>query len=97
MIKEIKLDALTNLHEYAYALGHLINDLTETLWFGFILIYLTNINPIDDKNPEFYSGLVMISGEIADALITPFTGYFSDKTKTRFGRRMPWYMAGLVI
>lgn len=93
----MRLDALSTLNEYAYGVGHFINDLTAACWFNFLLIYLTSINPIDSVNPGFYAGLVMLSGQVADGLATPFVGYFSDRTNSRFGKRKPWYATGFVI
>jgi Na+/melibiose symporter-like transporter len=34
----------------------------------------------------------MLSGQISDGFATPIVGYFSDRTKTRFGARKPWYL-----
>ena len=45
--KQYKLDTLTKANEWAYGVGHFINDLTAACWFNFLLIYLKNINPID--------------------------------------------------
>lgn len=39
----------------------------------------------------------MLSGQVADGLATPFVGYFSDRTNSRFGKRKPWYATGFVI
>ena len=39
----------------------------------------------------------MLGGQIADGFTTPLVGYFSDKTKSRFGQRKPWYVAGTII
>ena len=34
----------------------------------------------------------MLSGQVADAIGTPTVGYYSDKTNTRIGKRIPWYI-----
>ena len=39
----------------------------------------------------------MLSGQIADALTTPLVGLLSDKTETRIGKRMPWYIFGTIL
>lgn len=39
----------------------------------------------------------MLSGQIADGLTTPVVGFLSDKTKTRIGKRTPWYIFGTII
>jgi hypothetical protein len=51
-----RLDILTKTNEWAYGVGHFLNDLTAACWFNFLLIYLNSINPIDKENPGFYSG-----------------------------------------
>ena len=38
----------------------------------------------------------MLAGQIADAIANPLVGFFSDKTNTRIGKRMPWYIAGQI-
>jgi len=42
----LEFDALTKTHELAYGVGHFLNDLTATGWINYMLIYLSNINPI---------------------------------------------------
>ncbi len=42
-------------------------------------------------------GLVLFLGRLAEALINPFIGYWSDKTRTRLGRRIPYVLAGTPI
>ena len=39
----------------------------------------------------------ILAGQIADGIATPTVGLFSDKTKTRFGQRKPWYIFGLIL
>jgi len=36
--------------------------------------------------------LVFLSGQISDGVSTPLFGYLSDKTNTRLGKRIPWYL-----
>jgi len=43
------------------------------------------------------SASVMLSGQIADGLTTPVVGFFSDKTKTKCGKRTPWYIFGTLL
>ena len=54
--KDQKLDVLTKTHQWAYGMGHYVNDLVGALGFNFLLIYLKNINPIDKVKPAFYAG-----------------------------------------
>jgi hypothetical protein len=50
------MDALTPVNNWAYGVGHFLNDLAAACWFNFLLVYLTNFNPIDKTNPGFYAG-----------------------------------------
>ena len=74
-------------NEYTYGVGHFINDFTESLCFSFLLIYFTSINPLDDKNPRFYLGLIIWSRKIDDGLATLFDKYFSLISNRRFDRK----------
>lgn len=39
-------------------------------------------------------GLIFLVGRLWDALLDPFMGVLSDRTRSRFGRRKPWIAAG---
>ena len=41
-------------------------------------------------------GLGMAVGRIADALADPFVGRWSDRTRTRLGRRLPFVLGGAI-
>jgi len=87
---KIKGDDLKPINIYAYSVGHVLNDLTATCWFSFLLYYLTDIVVIDKQK----AGWVMLSGQIFDGLTTPLVGILSDKFNSRLGRRTPWYICG---
>lgn len=89
---KVKGDDLTQLNIVAYGVGHMLNDLTATCWFSFLLYYLTEIVNLDKHK----AGYVMLSGQIFDGIATPLVGIFSDKYNTRIGRRTPWYLGGTV-
>jgi hypothetical protein len=42
-------------------------------------------------------GLIFLCARLWDALIDPAIGIWSDRTRTRFGRRRPWIAAGGVV
>jgi len=42
-------------------------------------------------------GVVLFAGRLAEALVNPLVGYWSDRTKTRFGRRIPFIAVGTPI
>ena len=42
-------------------------------------------------------GTIMLLSKVFDAISDPLTGYFSDLTKTRLGKRKPWILAGGIL
>ena len=48
LIDKKKFDILTKTNEWAYGMGHFLNDLTAACWFNFLLVYLTDFN-IDSR------------------------------------------------
>ena len=80
-------------HFAAYAVGHLCNDLIAAMWFFYISWYLNKVVLLD-KTTTAACGL---SGQLADGFTTPIVGILSDKTKTRCGKRMPWYYFGALM
>lgn len=63
--------------------------------------------PIAIYIPPFYSGtlgldlaavgLVLMFARFSDVITDPLIGRFSDRTRSRFGRRKPWIFAGVPI
>jgi glycoside/pentoside/hexuronide:cation symporter, GPH family len=41
-------------------------------------------------------GLILLCALLMDALIDPLVGHFSDRTRTRFGKRHPWLYAAIL-
>ncbi|TXG49103.1 hypothetical protein EZV62_024978 [Acer yangbiense] len=52
-----------------YGSGHMLNDITAACWFTYLLLFLTDIG----LSPRAAAS-VMLSGQIADAFATIFTG-----------------------
>ena len=42
----------------------------------------------------FWLGVILIIPRLWDALSDPIVGHLSDNTRSRFGRRRPWLLAG---
>ncbi len=47
--------------------------------------------------PMALAGIVFLVSKIWDAVTDPMMGYISDRTRTRFGRRRPYFLAGIVL
>lgn len=69
----------------------MLNDLSAACWFNYLLFYLKRIIQVD------FGSYAMLSGQVADALATPMVGYYSDRTKTSIGKRIPWYIGGYFV
>lgn len=90
---------LSNRTKFGFSLGHFFNDMSSSVWFSYSLLffklYLSNS----------MAGALILVGQVADALATPFIGYYSDKQKCnaqsfflfRLGRRKFWHMLGTVL
>jgi Na+/melibiose symporter-like transporter len=90
---KVKGDDLKTKNIVSYGVGHFMNDLCASCWFYFLSYYMIEILKIGETN----AGYVMLSGQLADAIATPLVGILSDKTKTRLGKRTPWYIGGSVL
>lgn len=81
----------------AYGVGHVLNDVCASMWFTYLLVYFHLILGFTPT----YAGLVLLIGQIADALATPFVGLHSDKEDNfwlcTYGKRKTWHLLGKLI
>lgn len=77
-----------------YGTGHMLNDITSACWFTYLLLFLTDIglSPRD-------AAIVMLSGQVADALTTIFAGELVEYFLLidRFGHFKLWHAGGSVL
>ncbi|MEQ9519079.1 MAG: MFS transporter [Parvibaculum sp.] len=82
--------------------------LTRLIAYAQMVVPLAIIGlPIAIYIPPFYSGtlgldlaavgLVLMLARFSDVITDPLIGRLSDRTKSRFGRRRPWILAGVPI
>lgn len=80
----------------AYSVGHVLNDLCASMWFSYLLVYLHLVLKFDNK----LAGSLLLIGQIADGLATPFVGLQSDRIDDfwlcRYGRRKTWHLVGTI-
>ena len=78
----------------AYSVCHFGNDLCASMWFVYLnyyLLYVVGLSPA-------MTSWALLSGQIADGLMTPTVGLLSDYCKcTWLGRRNTWYYAGTAL
>lgn len=58
----------------------------------FLITFLLEVAGID----AYWVGIIMIAKQVFDALTDPIVGSMSDHTETRWGRRKPWVMIGIL-
>ena len=86
-------DQLTLAKKLSFGVGHVLNDLSASMWFSYLLIYLHRIVLFENA----LAGYMMLLGQVADAFSTGFVGFESDRTKSGFcnyGRRKSWHLVG---
>ncbi|XP_068236544.1 major facilitator superfamily domain-containing protein 12-like [Palaemon carinicauda] len=81
-----------------YGVGHVFNDLCASMWFSYLLIFYEKVLQFDPT----MAGLVLLVGQVADGLSTPFVGILSDMENkipmcARYGRRKVWHLAGTIL
>ena len=91
---QIKGDDLKLINIYGYSVGHVINDLSNTLWFNYTLYFLTEIVEL----PTSQAGTVILVGMWVDAFLGPVVGILVDKCEIgSLGKKTPWYLLGNVL
>ncbi|XP_065197424.1 major facilitator superfamily domain-containing protein 12-like [Sycon ciliatum] len=78
------------IRRYSYGVGHVMNDLCAAMWFSYLLVFYHGVLGISN----FSAGLIMLIGQVADAMFTPFIGVAADSTKSEYGPRKTWHLLG---
>jgi GPH family glycoside/pentoside/hexuronide:cation symporter len=76
-----------------YGLGECANSLIMNGFFGFAMLYYTEALRL---HPSL-AGIAMSISVFWEAITEPVMGHISDHTRSRFGRRHPWMLAGGVL
>ncbi|MDC7228319.1 MAG: MFS transporter [Spirochaetales bacterium] len=84
---------LTRRIKWGFGIGDLGGNLFFTLIGFYLLFYLTDIAQLAPA----LAGTVLMIGKIWDAITDPVTGFLSDRTRTRWGRRRPYMFIGSII
>ncbi|XP_011637627.1 major facilitator superfamily domain-containing protein 12-like [Pogonomyrmex barbatus] len=75
--------------KFAYALGHVFNDLAAAMWFSYTLIYLQRVALLE----PVVAGALLLLGQIVDAIMTPIFGFLVD----RYCKKKIWHVIGSII
>ncbi|MDB9311560.1 MFS transporter [Spirulina sp. CS-785/01] len=76
----------------AYGAGDLGAAMTANVLIFFLLYFFTNVAGL----PAGLASAVLAIGKVSDAINDPLTGILSDRTRTRWGRRIPWMLGGII-
>ncbi len=77
---------------FFYGTGELSDGIPYNLYYIYFLYFLTDIAGI---NPAA-AGTVSLIAVMWDAVTDPIVGYFSDNSKSKYGRRRPFMLAGAI-
>ncbi|XP_032422321.1 major facilitator superfamily domain-containing protein 12 [Xiphophorus hellerii] len=84
--------SLPAVRKLSYAAGHFLNDLCASMWFTYLLVFYHSV--LGFQNTD--AGILLLVGQIADAICTPLVGYESDQTSGcgNYGKRKTWHLVG---
>ncbi len=74
--------------KFAYGSGDMGPAITANLLVFFLLYFFTNVAGL----PAGMAGSILAIGKIGDAVNDPIIGILSDRTRTKWGRRIPWML-----
>ncbi|MGF1490086.1 MAG: MFS transporter [Prochloraceae cyanobacterium] len=84
-----KLSFATKL---AYGAGDMGPAMTANILVFYLLPFFTNVAGL----PANLAGSVLMLGKISDAINDPLIGIASDRTRSVWGRRLPWMLYGII-
>ncbi len=76
----------------AYGAGDFGPAITANILVFYLLFFLTDVAGL----PAGLAGSVLMIGKIFDAINDPFIGVLSDRTRSIWGRRLPWILGGII-
>jgi glycoside/pentoside/hexuronide:cation symporter, GPH family len=88
-VRSEKLNFTTKL---AYGAGDFGPAIAASILAFFLLYFFTNVAGL----PAGLSGIILAVGKIFDAINDPITGVLSDRTRSPWGRRIPWMFWGAI-
>lgn len=84
--------ATTNRQRWLYSIANLGNVIPYQAVGAVILFYYTDVKHL----PATWASVVMTIYAFYNAFNNPLIGYFSDRTRSRWGRRIPYMLFGML-
>lgn len=63
------------------------------MWFVYLTYYLIDVVHLSEQ----VAAASVLSGQLADGIMTPLVGVLSDMFNTPCGKRTPWYIFGTIF
>jgi glycoside/pentoside/hexuronide:cation symporter, GPH family len=90
--RESILKKLNFWTKFSYGSGDLSSAVTTNILSFFLLFFFTNVAGLDAAA----AGMILLIGKVWDAVNDPIVGILSDRTKSKWGRRLPWMLYGAI-
>jgi oligogalacturonide transporter len=90
---EAKSEKLSWWTKIGYGMGDIYGGGSGVVVSFYYLIFLTDVVGIAPA----LAGTVILISKIYDSITDPFEGLIADRTRTRFGRRRPYLIAGVPL
>lgn len=87
------MQKLTMKTKLGFGIGDLGGNMFFTIIGFYLLFYFTDVVRL----PASLAGAAFMIGKIWDAITDPVTGYLSDRTRSRWGRRRPYMFVGAIL
>jgi GPH family glycoside/pentoside/hexuronide:cation symporter len=83
---------LTRVEKVNYSLGSTAEAIAFTATSSFLLLFYNQVRGL----PAGHVGTALAAGLIVNALFDPLVGSWSDRTRSRLGRRHPFMFAAIL-
>ena len=93
MKKEVTAERLGLGRKIGFGVGDIYGGGAMMIIGFYYLYFLTDVVLLTPA----LAGLVILISKAWDAVTDPIMGIISDRTRTRFGRRRPYFLAGIVL
>jgi len=89
---------LTLRNKIGYGFGHVMNDLTASVWVTYLLVFLVQVVKLE----KTLAGIVILVGQASDGISTIFIGYFSGFKYNlwlcnKVGNKLAWHVIGSIF